>query len=272
MKNDLEKFIRDNREQLDSKLPPPGVLGRVIDEMRPEETPREDGVVIPFRVIRWVAAAIVLLAIGFTFLKLQQKPASNVTAIRTVVKPLPLKPGADTATKAPVQMTQAQPALSKSMEAVDRDLAMRKRVLGARLKGQNINGQKGVMFAGLNDMESPATRINATLQVYKLKDASDDVVDVLVKTLNTDPNPNVRLAALDGLARFYQETYVRKKLVASLRKQQDPLVEIALINLLTRIKESGTLSELEKIVHDENTDKPIKDCAYSGIMQLGSSI
>ena len=108
-------------------------------------------------------------------------------------------------------------------------------------------------------------------QFYKLKNTGNDIVDALVNTLNTDPNANVRLAALDGLTRFYRDDYVRKKLIASLKKQQDPLVQIALIDLLTRMRESGILSELEKIVNDENTQKAVKDCAYSGIIQLRSS-
>ena len=128
---------------------------------------------------------------------------------------------------------------------------------------------KQVMFAALNNMESPASRINATLEAYKLKNTGNDVVNALVETLNTDPN--ARLAALDGLTRFYRESYVRKELIASLKKQQDPVVQITMINLLIRMRESGILAELEKMVNDENTQKAVKDCAYSGILQLRSS-
>jgi hypothetical protein len=103
-----------------------------------------------------------------------------------------------------------------------------------------------------------------------LKNAGNDIVDALTETLNNDPSANVRLAALDGLTRFYRNGYVRKKLIASLKKQQDPLVQIALINLLTQMRELGILTELDKIVNNENTDKAVKDCAYSGIIQLHS--
>ena len=83
-----------------------------------------------------------------------------------------------------------------------------------------------------------------------------------------DPNSNVRLAALDGLSRFYRDNYTRKKLLASLKKQNDPLVQIALIGLLTRMRESGIVAELEKMVEDQATEKTVKDCAYSSILQL----
>jgi len=57
-------------------------------------------------------------------------------------------------------------------------------------------------------------------------------------------------------------------LLASLKKQSDPLVQIALIGLLTRMRESGILTELEKMVQDPATEKTVKDCAYSSILQL----
>lgn len=127
------------------------------------------------------------------------------------------------------------------------------------------------MFAGLNNMYSPASRISAASEADQFKSAEQDVVDALATTLDSDPNTNVRLAALDGLAQFYQDKHVRKKLIASLKKQQDPLVEIALINLLTRMKESAILRQLKQMVEDDNTLKAVKDCAYSSMFSLRSS-
>lgn len=271
MKNDLENFIRDNRGKFDTQTPPPEVLGQVLEQLRIKKKPEKKGILIPLRVIYAAAAAIILFAFAFAFWALQKKQANVIADNHAIVKPLPASPKTDTATTAPVQVAQTPAPASKSIETVDRDIASRKRALFARLKEQNPPAQKQVMFTGLKDMESAATRINAASQALNLKNAGNDVIDALVETLNTDPSANVRLAALDGLAHFYQESYVRKKLITSLKKQQDPLVQIAMINLLTRMKESSILTELEKMVNDENTQKPVKDCAYSGIMQLQSS-
>ena len=271
MKNNLEDFIKDNRDKLDTKTPPPEVLGRILAQMQSQEKPKEKGILIPFNVLKWAAACVVLLAGVTAFWALHKKPENTMAVNHAAVKPQIAQPQTDSAVKAPVQIAQIQPVPSKSVETVDRDIASRKNALLVRLNEKTSRAEKQVMFASLANMESPATRINAASQAYKLKNTGNDVVDALVETLNTDPSANVRLAALDGLGRFYRETYVRKKLIASLKKQQDPLVQIALINLLTRMKESGILSELEKMVNDENTQRPVKDCAYSGIMQLKSS-
>jgi hypothetical protein len=273
MKNDLEDFINKNRERFDNKVPNPAVLGRILEQMQPKEKPAEKGVVIPFRVIRWAAAAIVLLALGFAFWALQKRPDNTIAVKPIIVKPEPIKPLQQDSVKpaAPIEVAQNQPEKRKSVDDVDQDIAARKRALYASLQARNSNSAKQVVFASLSNMESPASRISAVSDANKLKNTGNDIVDALVETLNTDPSANVRLAALDGLSRFYQEKYVRKKLIASLKKQQDPLVQIALINLLTRIRESGILDELNKIVNDDNTQKPVKDCAYSGILQLHTS-
>lgn len=273
MKNDLEKFIRDNQEMFDKKIPDHGVLDRILDEMQGNESQKPKGILIPFRVVRLVAASIILIACGIVFWTLQKRPeAINNNRTKIAVR-LPVKSAInDSARQAqPAEVVKIQPLTRKSVDAVDRDLAVRKQALFTRLKTGGPASEKHVMFAGLNNMESSASRIAAASQSYKLKNTGNDIVDALVNTLNTDPNANVRLAALDGLARFYRDDYVRKKLVASLKKQQDPLVQIALIDLLTRMRESGILTELDKIVNDENTQKAVKDCAYSGIIQLRSS-
>ncbi len=88
--------------------------------------------------------------------------------------------------------------------------------------------------------------------------------------MNNDPNTNVRLAALEAIAKFHRESYVRKQLTAALKKQKDPIVQVELIQVLTKMKQTSILGELEKLVKDVNTDKEVKDRAYASILTLGS--
>jgi hypothetical protein len=271
MKNKLEEFIHNNREGFDTKTPDPEVLNRILQQMQAKDKEKRQGVLIPFRAIYWSAAAIVLIACGVIFYTMQ-KPAANVAAItpKVVIPQGKENQPADTGVPATVpEIATNKPVGRESLDSVDNDLAARKNAFMAHLKIQNE--KKQVVFASLNDMESSASRINAISGTSALKNTGNDVVDALVTTLNTDPSANVRLAALDGLARFYREDYVRKKLVASLKKQQDPLVQIALIELLTRMKESAVLSQLDKLVNDDKTIHAVKDCAYSGIYRIKSS-
>jgi hypothetical protein len=273
MENELEKFISNNRDDFDRKTPDPAVLNRILEQMQAKDKTGTRGIVVPFRVVMWAAASLVLMACSIIFLTLRKSPESITIVHNKVSNSLQIKNTDHDSVKqaGPADLAKSETTGNKGIDAVDEDLDMRKHALAAKFKAQNLASKKEITFAALNNMESPASRINATLEAYKLKNTGNDVVNALVETLNTDPSANVRLAALDGLARFYQESYVREKLIASLKKQQDPVVQITMINLLIRMRESGILAELEKMVSDENTQKAVKDCAYSGILQLRSS-
>jgi len=93
-------------------------------------------------------------------------------------------------------------------------------------------------------------------------------VNALAKRMNEDPNTNVRLAALDALSKFHTEPQVRKVLLDALSTQKDPMVQIALIQLMVQMKEKSVVNDLKKIVEDSESMKAVKDEAYSGILIL----
>ncbi len=124
------------------------------------------------------------------------------------------------------------------------------------------------MFAMMADQNSASQRMKGVNVALTYEKADDEVVEVLVKTLNEDKNSNVRLAALEALSKFHQEPAVRKALIASLSKQTDPIVQIALIQLMVKMKEKGVINDLQKIIDDENSITPVKDEAHSGILKL----
>ena len=125
------------------------------------------------------------------------------------------------------------------------------------------------LMAMLQNDQSASQRIQGVNVAMTIEDApGDKIVDVLVKTLNEDPNTNVRLAALEALGKFHQEKNVREKLIASLATQKDPVIQIALIQLMVKMKEKGVVDDLKKIVDDAETMKAVKDEAYSGILKL----
>ena len=71
-----------------------------------------------------------------------------------------------------------------------------------------------------------------------------------------------------SLGKFNNEGKVRNALIQSLSSQKDPVVQIALIQLLVKIKETGVLKQLEELTKDASTMKAVKDEAYSGILKL----
>ncbi len=131
-----------------------------------------------------------------------------------------------------------------------------------------MKATKVMMMALIGNQQSASQRIQGVNVAMTIETADDDVVKALVKRMNEDPNTNVRLAALDALSKFYEEPMVRKALVEGLATQKDPVDQIALIRLMVKIKEKGIVTDLKKIVEDEQSMEAVKDEAYTGLLEL----
>jgi HEAT repeat protein len=90
----------------------------------------------------------------------------------------------------------------------------------------------------------------------------------LVNTLNTDPNINVRLAAVEALYLFRNQPGVRDNLTNSLALQDSPLVQVALIDLLVEIREQRASEALKALIKNEKLNPDVKKLAEQGIKQL----
>lgn len=137
----------------------------------------------------------------------------------------------------------------------------------AELK-QQVEENRRVMMAMLENHQSASQRMQGLSVVYEMDKPDDEIVLILVKTMNEDPNSNVRLAAMDALGKFSHEASVRTALIQSLSTQKDPIVQIALIQLLVKMKEKSVVKQLEQMTKDASTLKAVKDEAYSGILKL----
>lgn len=133
---------------------------------------------------------------------------------------------------------------------------------------QEVETTKRLMQSMLENPNSASQRLQGVNVALQFGKADDEVVTALVKAMNEDANSNVRLAALDALAKFQEEPAVRTALIQSLTTQKDPIVQIALIQLLVRMKEKGVVKDLERMVEDEQNIKAVKDEAYNGILKL----
>ncbi|WP_276366594.1 HEAT repeat domain-containing protein [Chryseolinea sp. H1M3-3] len=137
----------------------------------------------------------------------------------------------------------------------------------SRIKTE-MEATKMMMISLMDNKQSASQRIQGVNVALTIESADDEVVQALAKRMNEDPNTNVRLAALDALGKFHDDPAVRKILIDALSNQKDPVVQIALIQILVKLKEKGVVNDLKRIVEDEESMKAVKDEAYSGIMVL----
>ena len=133
---------------------------------------------------------------------------------------------------------------------------------------QEMAETKSMMMAMLQNDLSASKRMQGVNVAFEMKEADDDILKALAHAMENDPNTNVRLAALEALSKFINEVRVKKILVSSLSVQKDPVVQIALIQLLVKIKEKGVVQDLEKIIENEESIQAVKDEAYTGILTL----
>jgi hypothetical protein len=123
------------------------------------------------------------------------------------------------------------------------------------------------MFTMLNE-ESSADRLQAVNYANDLEVPERTVIDVLVKTLNNDKNVNVRMAAAYALAKFADQRAVCDSLVKSLSVQNDPILQVILINILVERKEREAIEPMRRIMNNETTLREVKVVAENGIRQL----
>ena len=115
---------------------------------------------------------------------------------------------------------------------------------------------------------SASHRIQLVNSSDKATAPSDQTVQVLINTLDFDPNPNVRLAACDALYRLRADSRVGEALVHSLSIQTDPNVQITLIDMLVTMRLHRAVPQLERLAKRPDALPVVRAQAEAGIGKL----
>jgi len=137
----------------------------------------------------------------------------------------------------------------------------------AELK-DGVNHLEQVVMTSLLNQSSAADRINGLSKTGQVKNADKNFYSTLILLLNSDPNVNVRLAAVNALTNFADNEYVRHELVISLGLQSSPLVQVSLIDLLASIEETDSSSTLIRLLNNPETDVHVKERARKALKQF----
>jgi uncharacterized membrane-anchored protein YhcB (DUF1043 family) len=133
-----------------------------------------------------------------------------------------------------------------------------------QLQTEVLDLKKTAMFTLLKE-ESSSDRIQAVSYAGNLSTADDNIIEVLVSTLNNDKNVNVRMAAAYALSKFADQRSVCDSLVKSLPHQNDPILQVTLINILAEKKEKSALSPVQEIIANKRTLKEVKTVAQNSL-------
>ena len=133
---------------------------------------------------------------------------------------------------------------------------------------QEIRGMRQMVSMSLLKETSSSERIRGVGFSTRVDQPSEPLLTALLNTLNSDPNVNVRLAAVDALIVFSNRRGVRDELIRSLSRQTSPLVQISLIDLLVQIQEKKSLDALKNLIQDQKINPVVKQRAEKGIEEL----
>ena len=102
----------------------------------------------------------------------------------------------------------------------------------------------------------------------EITDPDEQFLSALIKRLNTDPDVNVRIAALNAMSQYSDRDWVRTELVYSLPRQTSPNVQVALIELLAYVKEKQAADAFQQIIDDDSSLEPVKKRARFAMEQI----
>jgi hypothetical protein len=108
------------------------------------------------------------------------------------------------------------------------------------------------------DKPSAAERLKAVAISREIQPADDRIIEALLATLNGDPNVNVRLTAVEALARFADRPRVRSGLIEAMAVQDAAAVELTLADLMLAWREKRAVPQIDKLLRRDDLDGGIK--------------
>ncbi len=132
----------------------------------------------------------------------------------------------------------------------------------------DVDEMKKMMVFNLLKNESASQRIQAVNYSEELSRPDSEIIEALINTLDSDKNTNVRLAAVYSLARFKTNNKVKDAFIETLNSQNDPMIQIVIINILVEMEEVKAVDELQNLLKNKDLNEQVKKQAKMGVEVL----
>lgn len=149
-------------------------------------------------------------------------------------------------------ITRADPATQRELADLRAKVEAMDKVVASALEPRSTNSRLRTVLATLD----PAHRDD------------DRAVTELLNTLAFDPSINVRLAALEALYPHAERDTVRAAVVASLPREESPLVQCAMIDFVVASRDEAAAPALNRLVANANVEQTVRQAAERGLAQL----
>lgn len=170
--------------------------------------------------------------------------------------------------------TPPPPPAAAPQVAATVDDSMRRELLALREQMAEQREQLNKMttlvgYSILQQQQNPANeRLQEVLVAARAEQPGEKVIDDLISALTLDPSANVRLRALEALYRHAERDTVRAGVLAALPREQNPLVQLELIDFVAAAQEPDAAPLLERMSANEAIDRTVRDAARLALAHL----
>lgn len=131
-----------------------------------------------------------------------------------------------------------------------------------------VQSLRETVALSLLDRQSASSRLQGVSWSSRVDQPNDELRSALFSALNGDPNVNVRLSSVDALERYGQDATVRRALVDSIPHQESPLVQIALIDTLVHMRDTGAVTEFQRLSKNQELNSAVRQRAHWALVKL----
>ncbi len=118
---------------------------------------------------------------------------------------------------------------------------------------------KETLVLTMMHQNSSLERIKAVNMVDELGNPDKRIIESLLGALNHDDNDNVRLLTLEALIRYSDNPAVREGLVASIRNQSSPMIQLRLAEVMVALNERNAAAEFQKVLMDAGLNYSVRN-------------
>lgn len=131
-----------------------------------------------------------------------------------------------------------------------------------------LTNMRQMVAISMLQQQSASDRLQGVNYTNREEHLDPQVFAALMHTLRYDNSVDVRLAALDALSRHAGQPAVRKSVVDSLQTQQSPMVQVALIDLMSEWRDPEAAQRLRNFQQTPNLNPTVRQRAQWAVSKL----
>lgn len=122
---------------------------------------------------------------------------------------------------------------------------------------KQVEETRNLMVLAMLQNDSPSSRMHAVSMTSESK-SNMEIINALIQTFQNDANVNVRLAALNALYNYRLDENIQQIFLHSLTQDNDPRIQIRLIDILVEIDSEKAVPEFYKMLQDNDLNTVVK--------------